>query len=144
MRSGVKVCHTHTHTRAHTALSHTKAQAASPLSYAAGKQQMAGQAFQLEYGVQQQQQPVRALTFRGQKSNMKTDCAASRSLLLLLALPLPPYLAAFSPCQFRDSRCADFCLSAGRHLNFSFRSVSSTPSKRRWRRRSSGHGETSW
>lgn len=69
--------HTNTHTNAHTALSHTKAQAASPLSHAAGKQQMAGQAFQLEYGVQQ---PVRALTFRGQKSNMKTDCAASRSL----------------------------------------------------------------
>lgn len=43
---------------------------------------MAGDAFQLEYGVQQQQQqqPVRALTFRGQKSNMKTDCAAALPL----------------------------------------------------------------
>lgn len=75
--------HTNTHTNAHTALSHTKAQAASPLSHAAGKQQMAGQAFQLEYGVQQQ--PVRALTFRGQKSNMKTDCAC-----LPLSLSLSP------------------------------------------------------
>lgn len=127
MRSGVKVCHAHTHTLARALHSLTRKHRPSshcslllPLSLFAA----------------QQQQPEKALTFRGQKSNMKTDCPTlfpppHTTSLCLPLLSLSLHLARVSFA----SRCADFCLSAGRHLNFS--AVSSTQRRRRRRRHSS-------